>query len=151
MWAGSPGLGRERAGSEGLSKRLSRLLKSEIRVSHRPVCRFSYFRIRFPCATATNLAKFLLLGCFRRIRLRSLSNISEAFLVIFRRGGPAVRPAVRVPTEVRADDLLCSSASSTSRRRRETARRERQRPCSCQSRTRRLQRSSAPRENDSLC
>ena len=33
------------------------------------------FRVRFPCATATNLAEFLRLGCVRGARLQSVSNL----------------------------------------------------------------------------
>src|SRR5207245_5990872 len=58
-WAGSRGLGREREGIDGSSKRPSRLRKSEIRVSHQPVSRFSHFKIRFPCATAITLLIYL--------------------------------------------------------------------------------------------
>ena len=70
VWAGSRGLGREREGIDRSSKRPSRLLKSRFRVRRRPVSRFSQFRFRFPCATATNLANFLLPGYFRRARLQ---------------------------------------------------------------------------------
>src|SRR5216684_554910 len=52
--AGSRGLGREREGNDESSKRLNRLLKCQICVHRQPVSRFSYFRVRFPCATATS-------------------------------------------------------------------------------------------------
>src|SRR5207237_7861046 len=62
---------RERCASETASNPR----ESAIGVRRRGVSETGLFRVRFPCATATNLAEFLLLGCFFRARLQSVSNL----------------------------------------------------------------------------
>jgi hypothetical protein len=83
--AGSRGLGRERAGSDGCSKQLSRLRNSEIRVSDQPVSRFSHLRIRFPCATATFLISLVLAS-----RARASPNCLQEYWRRKARGEPIV-------------------------------------------------------------